>query len=521
MGARFLRENAEWLDKQLLSARTFGPILAGWHKRAIKNGKSYQYANSKVRLIVKRLRKSNFCCASEDEEIRDLAEALSKRYSRIATFRRFDAGVVRSQILEEYGIELPKKLKPMQVECALFWRRQLRKVAIRTAEQINRELGNTRRGIAPYVSDWGLRRWLAQHERNRAILESVEAENDLGQIFTLDELANIGISNPEYRRGELMVRMRGFEEYAQQFSDAAWTGMFYTWTCPSKYHPRSSNQENPKYQGATPIEAQAWLNAQWSKARADLQRKGIPYYGFRVAEPHHDGCPHWHMLLFVPKGRRKALTQCLRKYVMAEDGRELGARKYRFKAVTIDPRKGGATGYIAKYVAKNIDGHNVQYDEETGEAAELSALRVRAWASIWGIRQFQQVGGPPVTVYRESRRAARPPEGTSPENEESVQAVLDAADRGDWCDFTIKMGGAVCRRAQRPLQIAAFLKGKSGRYGDEIKVIRGLWGDVQPHMIQSRFRTWTIRHKCRSLDVMAQGAAALRAPPARPLEFCQ
>lgn len=80
----------------------------------------------------------------------------------------------------------------------------------------------------------------------------------------------------------------------------------------------------------------------------------------------------------------------------------------RVKAVDINYDREPATGYIVKYICKNIDGEF----QENGEDAECwyrnltndVAACVRAWAGIHGIRQFQQIGGPPVTVWRELRR---------------------------------------------------------------------------------------------------------------------
>ncbi|MDV7106452.1 replication endonuclease, partial [Vibrio sp. TH_r3] len=114
------------------------------------------------------------------------------------------------------------------------------------------------------------------------------------------------------------------------------------------------------------------------------------------AEPQHDGTPHWHLLLFVEKHHYEEMVNIMRFYSMREDSEEQGALDHRFTEVKIDPEKGSATGYIAKYISKNIDGSDLDsgiYGEDPLDAA----ARVDAWASCWGIRQFQQLGGCSVT----------------------------------------------------------------------------------------------------------------------------
>lgn len=97
------------------------------------------------------------------------------------------------------------------------------------------------------------------------------------------------------------------------------------------------------------------------------------------------------------------IQDLIRHYALAEDGNEKGAAKYRCDFKLIDPKKGSATGYLVKYVSKNIDGEGL-YVGVYGEDPITAAQRVDAWSSYWCIRQFQQVGGPPVSVYRELRR---------------------------------------------------------------------------------------------------------------------
>ena len=366
----------------------------------------------------------------------------------------------------------------------VWWRRVLRKKVARVVEHGAIKLGVVNRRNGGYASDGAVQRRMQQLARNDAMLSKTLMRNEAGQVYTLKGLADVSVANRDVRRGELMTRIRGCEEYADA---AAWCGQFFTLTCPSRFHAVLSGgkgknarpRANPRYENATPRDAQLWLRTMWARSRAELARLGVVMFGFRVAEPHHDGCPHWHALLWFSDAAQAEIgAAVIKKHWLSDGGDEPGAQKNRVDCKAM--RAGGAAGYVAKYIAKNVGG-NIDIGEHTdglfpvAEGEVQGYQRVDAWAATWGIRQFQPIGQPPVTVWRELRRVTKDQvEEARVRGDGEAWRAWGAVHRGEggvqacWAGYMRAQGG-VCRgRGEWALQTAARDVRSVNQYGETV-----------------------------------------------------
>ncbi|HEC2615817.1 TPA: replication endonuclease [Raoultella ornithinolytica] len=354
-----------------------------------------------------------------------------------------------------------------------WWLGKIRRIHDRWREHLMIATGYVSKVASPYCSDPCFREWIAQKKANFEFLQAMELEDqDTGERTSLLDKVMGSTSNPKNARAELMVRMRGFEDMAKEMG---LVGMFYTLTAPSRYHSThvKSGRRNDKYRDASPRQTQKYLCKVWARVRAKWGREGIRTFGFRVAEPHHDATPHWHLLLFLRPEEVENATAIFRQHALKEDGNEPGAQEHRFTVTPIDEKFGSATGYIAKYISKNIDGYGMdgELDDESGQPVKEMAKRVRAWASRWSIRQFQQIGGAPVTTWRELRRLGNRELVLHPE----LEAARAAADAPDWPGYTNAQGGPFVPRDCLRVRLNYEYTEDGNDYGDTVAKITGVY----------------------------------------------
>ncbi|MCK0948661.1 replication endonuclease [Enterobacter hormaechei subsp. steigerwaltii] len=412
-----------------------------------------------------------------------------------------------------------------------WWGRKIWRLRCDWRENQLRAVGAVHRKAHAYVSASSLVEWQEQRRKNREFFKSHELVDEDGNVSSLEDMINKSTSNPAIRRHELMARMAGVELVAQQRGDV---GIFLTITCPSKYHSNvESGHHNGKWNYTTVAQAQRYLCRVWNRATAKLKREDLRPYGFRVAEPHHDGTPHWHALLFMPQAEVKATVAILRAYFIAEDRDELGRNTgARFKSKKMDPRKGSATAYIAKYISKNIDGHALagELDDETGKPLNETAKYAMAWASLHRIRQFQPLGQPPVSVYRELRKLSNQltnqrkiantfKRGEAMLADPEMDAVCAAADVGCFATYILRQGGVLIPRENYVVRLAYQPADEMNAYCEIPEKVFGVWSPRlgESSRICTRLVKWTIRAKSKATTGAKSGPGlgvdVLPSPP--------
>ncbi|CVF68435.1 TPA: replication endonuclease [Serratia liquefaciens] len=402
-----------------------------------------------------------------------------------------------------------------------WWLGRLRRHAGEWREHLQIALNNVSKRASTYASRMAILEWKEQKRRTREFLKSMELEDEDGNRISLIDKYWGSVANPAIRRTEMMVRIRGFENIC---NGLGYMAEFYTLTAPSKFHATTIHgHRNRKWNGSSPADTQRYLRRVWEKVRAKLHREDLRIFGIRVAEPHHDGTPHWHMLFFMRPDQADQVREILRDYAFDEDSAELGtakARKARFHAEAIDPEKGSATGYVAKYISKNIDGYALddELDDESGKPMKEAAAAAAAWSARWRIRQFQFVGGAPVTVYRELRRMAD--HDTAMGLSVEFAAVHDAADVGDWAGYINAQGGPFVRRDELVARTWYEVSEDVNPFGEEVIRVKGVFSPSvgMDTPILTRLTQWKIVPKLAADK--AAGVSDANASPRSSVNNC-
>ncbi|PKQ77765.1 hypothetical protein CJP16_11360 [Aeromonas sobria] len=485
-------------------------FLLPWFRSAYSKALEYAgllEANQRIKELFDLMNISGDCgtltLTSDDEGFEAFAERLAKH---VLTLRRdyfdgdeeeYPAFRAAKSLLDgydlrdpdfDYDFENPAVARPnhwLNRFCdPAYLVRCIRRVSSRRLFDASRLAGVVGKHAQPYAPDYLVSRRVHRVHKNRSTLSGLAAVSlaDGMEGCPLIDAIDASVSNPEVQRAELMTRLKGFETVAKQERHAA---LFLTITCPSRYHSTSAGNTNPNWLAAgcpTVKDGQAYLNGVWRDIGRRCADKGteknpkepISVYGFRFAEPHADGTPHWHAIIFVPYKQANQYRAICRKECFRDSPDEAGARKHRFTCKPLSLKRGSAVGYCSKYIAKNVDGFAVGQDFETGTSASTTVQRVLAWKSANNIRQFQQIGGPTVTAWRELRRMANQ-DYDMPGFETLTQAdwlLLDAcrraADAGNWDEFCVVMGGIFCPRDSQTLRPSystpkAFIRLNAGR----------------------------------------------------------
>lgn len=168
--------------------------------------------------------------------------------------------------------------------------------------------------------------------------------------------------------------------------------IFMTLTLPSEYHRCKTTKSgklivNSKYNGTTPKEASQELTKLFAKIRHDRSLKDLTKderIYFRANEPHKDGTPHTHILMFIPKDRVEKVKNA---YKRLYDKR---ANDIQIINDNID----NSVAYLMKYINKLLP---LSKKEKLSEKEEY----LNAWYSHNKIHRFNSSRSlAPLSLYR-------------------------------------------------------------------------------------------------------------------------
>ncbi|MCR9072667.1 MAG: replication endonuclease [Alphaproteobacteria bacterium] len=251
-----------------------------------------------------------------------------------------------------------------------------------------------------YVSEYTLTAWRLRQARQSAWLNDQVIDFD-GTTVSLLDIRNNALNA---RQARLYAQVKGMESVAERLG---YTAFFGTITLPGEYHPFSSHhgRANQRWRREFgPAAQHLAIQGLWKNARARIWKHDqlTNAFGIRVVEPHQDGTPHLHFILWLPsetggRSTKEVLAEILEDLAPAPQSELAIIEKNTHEITMRDGRRMKASSpasYVMKYLLKSVgtsyEAPDVETDEDhlIGENNE----RFRAWANARQVRSFSFIG---------------------------------------------------------------------------------------------------------------------------------
>jgi hypothetical protein len=360
-----------------------------------------------------------------------------------------------------------------------WWWSKIKPIYNRSIENVMRYINVIWKKFQVYVSDRFLTLSRENKKRNEIFLKSLIALKDSNEEIELSKISNSSLSNPNNRVAELKARISGLEQYADQYG---YKTDLVTVTAPSRFHCVHENgTSNIKWDESSVRTVHQYFTNLWDCIISKFHRDNIQVSGFRVVEPHHDGTPHWHFILFSKIEYRELALNIIHKYFLKDSPREKGASEHRVRVNDLSQNK--KSNLKGSYILKGIDLSPKNKSQKDLDNSE----RMNAWGCVWGIRQFAQFGGPSVNLWREARRIAQ---SSQVDDNPIWKSVLN----GNWSEFIEMCGGLNIPKNDRKIKIFKEFDETLNSYAEERGyVISGLVINQKLHKLKPSL--WKITPK--------------------------
>jgi hypothetical protein len=184
------------------------------------------------------------------------------------------------------------------------------------------------------------------------------------------------------RHATLWSLIKAVEQHAERQGLAC---LFVTFTLPPEYHPNPSHGVGSWDPALSPVRGAEELQERWHRMLARSRKAGVPVLGLWTLEPHRDGAPHRHAMIWLRPEHQARFLAIVRDEFPDPEGQENVAatvKSWQQRPAGTEGAASPAT-YIVKYILKTFLGGEQFVDVAEQPDPELRHLenpeRVKAW----------------------------------------------------------------------------------------------------------------------------------------------